>query len=279
VGELYLEKHQGTFTTNAATKKGNRKMEVALRELELVSVQLMLAEPAAAMYPHGELRELWREVLLYQFHDILPGSSIKRVYDECEARYAEMLYTVGSMTERSRGRLLELSAAATAVPAAAAVVLAVGASSSAEDEAPAMLWNTLSWERTEWIQQQPDSSSADSSAGAAGRWMRATVPALGGCPSDDATATAAALAAARATLIVSADTIENECVRVRFDSDGSILSIIDKQHGDREVLAPSAGHGGGAASNGNRLAVFLDDGDACESHRHFHDAVYELLHV
>ena len=84
-GELYLEKHQGTFTTNAATKRGNRRMEHALRELELISVQLMVSAAASEQpwggceYPFGELRELWREVLLYQFHDILPGSSIKRV--------------------------------------------------------------------------------------------------------------------------------------------------------------------------------------------------------
>jgi alpha-mannosidase len=247
VGELYLEKHQGTFTTNAATKKGNRAMEIALRELELVSVQLMLVcksngSAAAAdgdQYPHNQLRELWREVLLYQFHDILPGSSIKRVYDECEERYAEMLQAVGLMTAHSRTRLLELSAA---VPAEApvAVVAAAGASASAASaEPPPVLWNTLSWPRSEWVRHGEE-------------WLYATVPGLGAAPAS--LDTASALAAAQTTLLASGDAIENDVLRVTFDtSSGSILSIFDKQHGC-EVLSEG--------DSANRLAVYVDDGDA-----------------
>ncbi len=79
-GELYLEKHQGTYTTQARNKKYNRKMELLLREVEFASV--------VTDKKTEELEEIWKEVLLYQFHDILPGSSIKRVYDESLARYA-----------------------------------------------------------------------------------------------------------------------------------------------------------------------------------------------
>ena len=76
---------------------------------------------------------MWREVLLYQFHDILPGSSIKRVYDECELRYAEMLQKVARMTARSRARVVELARVqkaifghrAIAIQAAILAVLAV----------------------------------------------------------------------------------------------------------------------------------------------------------
>lgn len=79
-GELYLERHQGTYTTAAANKKYNRMMENALRDAELYAVM-------AGDYPKEELDEIWKEVLLYQFHDILPGSSIQRVYTESQERY------------------------------------------------------------------------------------------------------------------------------------------------------------------------------------------------
>ncbi|MFI3229087.1 MAG: glycoside hydrolase family 38 C-terminal domain-containing protein [Bacillota bacterium] len=87
-GELYLEKHQGTYTTQSKNKYYNRKCEFALQNLEFFSVVDMLK---GAGYPQEDIERIWKEVLLYQFHDIIPGSSIKRVYDESQARYAELL--------------------------------------------------------------------------------------------------------------------------------------------------------------------------------------------
>lgn len=83
-GELYFEMHQGTYTTQARNKWYNRKMEKLLREAEFASVA------TGSSYPKEQLDEIWKEVLLYQFHDILPGSSVKRVYDECIPRYEAM---------------------------------------------------------------------------------------------------------------------------------------------------------------------------------------------
>jgi alpha-mannosidase len=88
-GELYLERHQGTFTTQALAKRHNRLCEISLREAEWACA---LAETLAHReYPRAKLDRLWEEVLLYQFHDILPGSSIKRVYDEAHPRYEGIL--------------------------------------------------------------------------------------------------------------------------------------------------------------------------------------------
>lgn len=92
-GELYLERHQGTYTSQAKGKYYNRRIELALRELEFA---LILSGEA---YPQDKLEKIWKEVLLYQFHDIIPGSSIKRVYDEAWARYAILLEQVQGMTE------------------------------------------------------------------------------------------------------------------------------------------------------------------------------------
>ena len=83
-GELYLEKHQGTYTTQGKVKKNNRECERLLHFAEWICT---MAYMQGKEYPHKELEEIWKEVLLYQFHDILPGSSIHRVYEECNARY------------------------------------------------------------------------------------------------------------------------------------------------------------------------------------------------
>lgn len=84
-GDLYLEKHQGTYTTRFYNKRHNRIMERLLADAEYLLCCAHVREGAA--YPRAALERLWKETLLYQFHDILPGSSIKRVYDECEVRY------------------------------------------------------------------------------------------------------------------------------------------------------------------------------------------------
>ncbi|PJJ71546.1 alpha-mannosidase [Diaminobutyricimonas aerilata] len=87
-GELYLELHRGTFTTQHKTKQGNRRSEQLLAEAELWGA--VAAVRAGYAFPHDEVDDLWREVLLLQFHDILPGTSIAWVHREAEERYAEI---------------------------------------------------------------------------------------------------------------------------------------------------------------------------------------------
>ncbi len=83
-GELYLETHQGTYTTQAKNKYYNRLCERLLHNAEVISVQRLLG---GTPYPHDFFAELWREVLLYQFHDIIPGTSITRVNTEAVVGY------------------------------------------------------------------------------------------------------------------------------------------------------------------------------------------------
>lgn len=83
-GELYFEYHRGTYTSMARNKRGNRKSELALMDLELLGV---IASDLAS-YPAEETTRLWRDVvLLNQFHDILPGSSIAEVYEVTKKEY------------------------------------------------------------------------------------------------------------------------------------------------------------------------------------------------
>jgi alpha-mannosidase len=85
-GELYLETHRGTLTSQVEIKQGNRRCENLLREAELWSTAALVA--GRADYPYDELDEIWRDVLLNQFHDILPGSSIAMVNDEAIESFA-----------------------------------------------------------------------------------------------------------------------------------------------------------------------------------------------
>jgi alpha-mannosidase len=88
VGELYLELHRGTYTSQAKMKQGNRRSEHLLREAELWAATAAVQRGAG--YPYDRLDRLWKTVLLHQFHDILPGSSISWVHRQARQTYAEV---------------------------------------------------------------------------------------------------------------------------------------------------------------------------------------------
>ena len=88
VGELYFEYHRGTYTSQARTKRGNRTGERLLHEAEAAAA--LAGRLRGAEYPANELRALWRTLLLNQFHDILPGSSIRAVYEDAERDHAAL---------------------------------------------------------------------------------------------------------------------------------------------------------------------------------------------
>ena len=196
-GELYLERHQGTYTTQGRSKRYNRKLELALRELEFAAA--MAAEFAGASYPHTALEQIWKEVLLYQFHDILPGSSITRVYDEALARYGVLTREVEELTAATD----------------AALCRQIG---RPRFEQPVVVLNSLSWDREEWLKRDE-------------RWIKAKVPSLGYAVLD------AAVEAPFEAPIVSGSLLENDKLRIAFDKSGAIVSCFDKEAA-REALAP-----------------------------------------
>ena len=239
VGELYLERHAGTLTTEARNKWFNRRIEQALRELEFtaclyetVRISQTAANPKPVgasplsptpaplfqAYPADFLEKTWKEVLLYQFHDILPGSSIKRVYDESLPRYAEMLQEVETKTQGLRSSIAENL-------------------DTHGIQTSAVCFNSLSWEREAWVK-----------IGENWQWVKAHP--LGYTLVE--TAKQEHAPAMNAT-IATQNHLENELLRVDFAADGSITSVFDKE-AQREVIRP-----GQAA---NRLAVYRDHGDA-----------------
>ncbi|XP_065828703.1 alpha-mannosidase 2C1-like isoform X2 [Oscarella lobularis] len=91
VGELYLELHRGTYTTQAQTKLANRRGEILLHDVEMFATIGSLLKGFA--YPRSELLRVWKLLLLNQFHDVLPGSSIGKVYADAMAYYEDVQTT------------------------------------------------------------------------------------------------------------------------------------------------------------------------------------------
>ncbi|MBQ4087497.1 MAG: alpha-mannosidase [Clostridia bacterium] len=104
-GELYLENHRGTYTTIAANKNYNRRSEFAYREAELLSGTAMSLLGSA--YPQKELYDGWEIICLNQFHDIIPGSSIREVYEDSKAQYEEILAKAEEISSAAASALVK----------------------------------------------------------------------------------------------------------------------------------------------------------------------------
>lgn len=202
-GELYLEMHRGVLTTQAAVKKGNRYCEQALAALEFFASCGDLKD-----YPSEIIAKSYRNLLRNQFHDILPGSSIKLVYDRTLKEYAETLSDCKSEMGKVAVRLFETA------PGCCTVV------------------NTLS---TEWsgILELPESWYGFDVEGVDGvneNSIRITVPAS----SFTVIRKGAEKIFERRKLTT--PVLENDLVRYEFAEDGSLVSVYDKNI-KRELMA------------------------------------------
>ena len=108
-GELYLEIHRATYTSQAKTKQGNRRSEHLLHEAELWSAAA--AVHGLVDYPYDDLERIWKLVLLNQFHDILPGSSIAWVHREARDAYASVTAELETIVETAQNALARASSA------------------------------------------------------------------------------------------------------------------------------------------------------------------------
>ncbi|MGB8857914.1 MAG: glycoside hydrolase family 38 C-terminal domain-containing protein [Ilumatobacteraceae bacterium] len=205
-GELYFEMHRGTLTSQAKTKVGNRRCEGLLREVELWWATATDVVPAEVT---DEIDELWKEVLLQQFHDIIPGSSITWVYEDSEASH-----------ERVAARLELLIAAAMSRLAPPEMVVA----------------NATRTERVEVLTGPGLGLGTGVGAGAAAGEQAlhdGTVAALVAVPAFGI-ATRAPLACDD-HIAVTEHSFTNRSIAVNWDLDGSITSIIDLRSA-RELL-------------------------------------------
>lgn len=129
-GELYFERHRGTYTSQANNKKSNRKGELLYRDVEFLGVVNSLY---GGDYPKERLTDGWHKLLLNQFHDILPGSSINEVYRVCEKDYAEVLGSGEEMRQDALGSLVDRI------------------TTDSGDATPVVVVNSLSWVRTDTV--------------------------------------------------------------------------------------------------------------------------------
>lgn len=126
-GELYFEMHRGTYTSQADNKKNNRKTEILMHNVEFIST-LAAMKDQKFHYPKEKLDDFWERMLLDQFHDILPGSSIRQVYEDTARDYAWI--------QEEGGKCLEL--------AARSILFAATGEQIA-------LWNTTGVERSDYV--------------------------------------------------------------------------------------------------------------------------------
>ncbi|GAA1696303.1 glycoside hydrolase family 38 C-terminal domain-containing protein [Fodinicola feengrottensis] len=203
-GELYLEFHRGTYTSQHLTKAGNRRSEHLLREAELWATTAALQ---GKDYPYEKLEELWKTVLLHQFHDILPGSSIAWVHREARETYARVAGELETLIAGAFGdgegdgiRVFNAGPQARSEVVAVPVELAHGV--------------------------EADQKLAD---GRVAMWSQ--TPALG-------TGTAEPSLPGGVTPVSVTDRgLDNGLVRVRLDDNGNLQSVFDLEKG-REALAP-----------------------------------------
>ena len=197
-GEMYLELHRGVFTSQLRTKQGNRRNESLLRQAELWASTAALRTDFA--YPTEALDRAWQTVLLLQFHDILPGSSIAWVHREAEQRHA-------AVTEVLEGIVGEALAAlgASSLPSGA---------SGAHDAGVDLVVN-------------------------ASPFARAGVPALGAAVIGAAGLEAEHPSVTATEVADGATVLDNGIIRAVVDARGHVTSLIAHADG-REAIAPGS---------------------------------------
>ncbi|HCE46022.1 MAG TPA: alpha-mannosidase [Lentisphaeria bacterium] len=209
VGELYFQAHRGTYTSQAKTKKGNRMSENFLREAELWSA--VAGVLAGFKYPLQEVDSLWKDILLNQFHDIIPGSSIQRVYEEAEASYANVISQTREIAGKACRKLLD----------------------SRKDQVT--VFNSLSWDRDAVVELPSAFTGAETIDGKKLSVQKhdgknfalvEDIPSAGWMP-----VRKSAPAKAESSLKASAKCLENEFLKISIDASGEITEILDKESG------------------------------------------------
>ncbi len=209
VGELYFQAHRGTYTSQARTKRGNRKCEFALREAEMWGIAAQVLE--RFIFPRARIEEAWRTVLLHQFHDIIPGTSIRRVYEETEAAHADVMRTAHQIAAQATARLTDRTDALT-------------------------VFNSLSWERTALV-ALPQGLGATDATGhplpvqpiGDSVIVEVTVPPCGWTTLN--TTSQVQSLQEDSTVRATPRLLENDLLRVRFNDRGEITGIYDKETG------------------------------------------------
>ncbi len=223
VGELYFELHRGTYTTQARTKRGMRKSEFLLHDVELIAAVASAMRGNAKAYPSQALGELWKTVLLNQFHDILPGSSIHAVYEDAHAQLGATMTTASELRDKA------VSTLAATLPQAKA-------------EQRLLAINTAGVVRRDVI-ELPEAATNAKQIGASGKplgvitfmdEMGVQVQSFSDCVELDSDTDPVTARTTRDGFV-----LENDFVRATFLKDGALVSLHEKR-ANREAIADGA---------------------------------------
>lgn len=263
-GELYLEYHRGTYTSQAKNKRFNRKLELRLRELEWLWTAAAVKQKQFDAYPEAELHEAWEILLRNQFHDIIPGSSIHEVYEDSRAEYAEAFAILDSLEKRAFAILEEHENAG--VGDGQQVTVINGGSVPCEE---------LVYISDEAVSQKADgqwrSESGDVLSGVRveNGWLVET-PAVRPLGFGMLTFAEGTGESERMQSIPWTGTVESAYYRICWNEKGQMTSIYDREHA-REVLV--------AGQTGNRLVVYEDRPqryDAWDIDLYYKEKYYEV---
>ncbi len=209
VGELYFPAHRGTYTSQALVKKGNRKSELALREAEILS-SAALSE--GFKYPYEDADKAWKHLLLNQFHDVLPGSSVAAVYETTHDQHRKILDFANELSGRGLACMSE------------------------KDPDVITVFNSISWDREELIRLPEGWKGATTLFGdklmrqqiGEGYYVKACVPEMGFLSLKRAE-DSLQLPEKHFGVRVSETLMENNRVKVQFNEKGEITSIVNKE--------------------------------------------------
>ena len=241
-GELYLEYHQGTYTTHGDVKRANRNCETALHDAELLASWATIV--AGADYPAERLGEAWKLLCLNQFHDILPGSSIAEVYVDAAKDHAWIASITAQIIDDAVDALSSFWHADTRHVSINPT--AFGGRRRATIPAPATSGATFVDARTgsELTQQAIDGGTLVEievdGFGVVEIGERQTAAPPQGARSTSPEAPGEAVGSGRVRASVADDgfVLENAVLRVELSEDGEITRLLDKEH-RREVVGPS----------------------------------------
>ncbi len=224
VGELYFEYHRGTLTSMGRNKRSNRKTEYMMMELELLAT---LAALKGAKYPKAEMDDMWEIILRNQFHDILPGSSIKEVYDVTKVEYEEIAKEIKTLEDERT-----------------ACVVGQGNDT--------VLFNTLGFDRDDVVTftgEVPEAFAYGNDVYPVQKTADGGVAYVKHIPSKGYVTLTPAAGKAENRLNISGNNIETPFYRISIDKFGGFTSIYDKE-AERELLLPER--------TGNELRVYED---------------------
>ena len=243
MGELYLEFHRGTLTTQARTKALNRAAEHRLLEAEAFAT---IAQLSGFPYPHDEIETAWKTVLLNQFHDIIPGSSIAEVYQDTVPELEEVVRTATVVRDAA---LAHLGGPGTPRPAndwwSPMPPSRPPADGDARRGRTGSDRSALPTARRCRPSRRRRAAGPRSGAHGAWAWLAGLSMAAGAATSRrDADGATVRMRSDRSGSAL----LENELLRVEIGADGTLHRVVDKTAEDREVLA----------DRGNQLWAFVD---------------------